>query len=255
LAGEVGLSAYYFQRLFKKEMGESPLERLTRIRLDRATHLMVIDPALSMTNIAYDCGFSSLSAFSRSFSKRYGKSPIEYSRSIRQISIPSRGSSGSGELIIRDPDIVFFPGCWIIYSHTSVFRSNLLDTFHSLIAFCHLEEIPGRTGRMFGIFTHIHQAFHGPKDQLNYYAGVEVSQKPDPKHHHRLFWIPEGKYACFSTDSSYHDLFALKVKFKTEWIDKKSLRIRDIFAFEHISECNKSSDHPRLQRIVYTPVR
>lgn len=255
LAKEVDLSAFYFQRLFKKEMKETPAECVNRIRLERAAHLMVIDSTLSMTDIAYDCGFSSLSAFSRTFYKRFGETPIAMSKSMRQVNFDAKADSASSDLIIQNPALVYFPGCWIVYAHTSVFWDNLLNTFDSLKAFCEMEEIKGQTGRMFGVFTHIHLAFHGPKDQLNYYAGVEVAQKPDIKHHHRCFWIPEGKYGRFSTNTSYYDLFPLMVKFKADWMDKKALHIRDTFAVEQIAESNKRKDHPCLQRMVYTAVK
>lgn len=255
LAQEVGLSPFYFHRLFKKEMNETPTECISRIRLERAAHLMVIDSRLSMTDIAYDCGFSSPSDFSRAFFKKFGETPLELSRSIQKVNLNEKTGSSSSDLVIRDPNLVYFPGCWIVYAHTSVYRDNLLDLFHSLQSFCALEGIADQTGRMFGVFTHIHLAFHGPKDQLNYYAGVEVFQKPDKTHHHRCFWIPEGKYARFATNTTYHDLFPLKVKFKTEWMDKKGLMIRDTFAFEEIAESNRSGDHPCFERVTYTPVR
>lgn len=255
LAQEVGLSPFYFQRLFKKEMQETPAECVNRIRLERAAHLMVIDAKLSMTDIAYDCGFSSLSAFSRSFLKRFGQTPIELSKSLKKVNTVSDSEPESSELIINNPELVYFPGCWIVYAHTSVYWSHLLDTFDSLKAFCEMEGIKGQTGRMFGVFTHIHLAFHGPKEQLNYYAGVEVSKKPASKHDHRSFWIPAGKYARFSTNTSYHELFPLMVKFKADWMDKKNLLIRDLFCFEQITDSNKKGDHPCLQRATYAPVK
>ncbi len=254
IAQEVGLSPFYFQRLFKKEMKESPTECINRIRLERAMHLMAIDYSLSITDIAYDCGFSSPAVFTRSFVKRFSKTPKEYSNAFRLARNPRPLKPEVSELIIEDKEIVYFPGCWLFYAHTNILWSNLMETFHSVKAFSELEQLKGRTDKLFGLFTHIHLAFHGDREQLNYYAGVKLSSRPPKKFEHRIFWIPEGKYACFTTDTSYEKMFALKVRFKAEFMDKQGLQIRDPFAFEHIFESNTSKDYPCFKRRIYTPV-
>ncbi len=73
------------------------------------------------------------------------------------------------------------------------------------------------------------------------------------KIHHVFFLI--GKYACFTTSTSYHDLFNLAIKFKREWMDPRSLNIRDTYSVEHILETNKNSYHPCLKRKMYIPIQ
>lgn len=254
LAREADLSPYYFQRLFKAEMQESPNECLNRIRLERASHLIVIAPQYSMTEIAYNCGFSSLSSFSRSFLKRFGKSPLDFSRVYQEVRSDQLSPATKDRLVIETPEVVYYPGCWVIYAHTSVFRHQLLNIFHSVRAFSELEGLPCETGEMIGIFTHIHLAFHGDKDQLNYYAGISVNKKPPAKYLNRAFQVPAGRYVCFSTNTSYFDLFSLGVTFKSDWMDPRALQIRDVFSFEIISDKAKNSDHPQLQRRMYVPI-
>ena len=68
-------SPYHFHRVFSALTGETVHAFVTRVRLERALHLMAHQPRLSFTDVALACGFSSSSAFSRSFRTRYGVSP------------------------------------------------------------------------------------------------------------------------------------------------------------------------------------
>ena len=52
-----------------------------RLRLAAARNALFYSD-LPIQDIAGDCGFSSLSLFSRSFHERYGQSPREYRRNI-----------------------------------------------------------------------------------------------------------------------------------------------------------------------------
>lgn len=254
LARQVGLSAFHFQRLFKKEMGESPNSCLNRIRLDLALHLTVIDPQRSMTDIAYDCGFSSPAAFCRSFQKRFGQSPAVHGAALRARQ-SNRSYNSHSELIMQEPDTVYFPGCWILHAHTSVFRPDLLDVFHSIRCLGELEGIAEPNAKLFGVYTHPHAAFSGTAATLNYYAGVVLSVRPPARFNHRLFQIPEGRYARFVTDTSYLDLYALMMQFKEQWMDPNKLQIREPMAFEWIAEENKTGNYPRLQRLVHIAIK
>jgi AraC-like DNA-binding protein len=75
----VGIRTIY--RAFKRYRGYSPSEFSKQRRLVKA-HALLSDPLLlrSITEIAYDCGFSDLSHFSRDFAATFGESP----RSVHQ---------------------------------------------------------------------------------------------------------------------------------------------------------------------------
>ncbi len=255
LGNEVCLSQYHFHGLFKKEMGETPTECVTRIRLDRATHLIGINPKRSLTTIASDCGFSSLSSFSRSFVKQFGISPTKWSKNLQLKRDYPLAQIAAKNVSFKHPEIVHFPGCWILYQHTSVFIGNLIDTFQSVITFCQHEGIQTNNDRMCGIFTHIHLAFDGPKNHLNYYAGVEILIKPKVKYHDRIYWIPGGKYAVFSSRDSYFDMLLMHLKFKIDFMDGMGLNILEPFSFEQIDVKNDRTDYPYLERTIYIPVK
>src|ERR1700722_9201790 len=81
LSAKVGLSPFYFQRLFKNEMKESPAGCINRIRLEMSCHLMRAGSNLNMAQIAVECGFSSAAAYTKAFKQMYGTTPVGFLKS------------------------------------------------------------------------------------------------------------------------------------------------------------------------------
>lgn len=72
------VSPFHFHRVFQALMGETLADFVKRLRLERALFLMSHGRKQSLTEIAFACGFSSSSDFSRSFKQRYGASPSKF---------------------------------------------------------------------------------------------------------------------------------------------------------------------------------
>jgi AraC-like DNA-binding protein len=81
LAHSVGLSAFHFLRLFKRETGVTPYQFLIKLRVRRAIELLR-DTSRPVTDIAYDVGFGDLSNFINAFRREVGCSPRRF-RSAR----------------------------------------------------------------------------------------------------------------------------------------------------------------------------
>lgn len=70
-------SKFHFARLFKQFTGHSFYRYLNRKRIERAEKYL-IDPEMSVTEIALKSGFSSLAAFTRMFKLIQGCTPTEF---------------------------------------------------------------------------------------------------------------------------------------------------------------------------------
>jgi len=81
LAQESGYSRVHFVRMFRAATGRSPHNYLLNLRIERARELLS-NPALSLTDIALDCGFSSHSHLTRVFRQFLGVTPSECRRAL-----------------------------------------------------------------------------------------------------------------------------------------------------------------------------
>jgi AraC family transcriptional regulator len=79
LARLAGLSPYHFHRVFRGMTGETPLELLRRIRLERAATALR-DTGKPITRIAFDAGFETHEAFTRAFGTAFGVAPSAFRR-------------------------------------------------------------------------------------------------------------------------------------------------------------------------------
>lgn len=82
LAEELGMSRAHFTTVFTAAMGVSPYNYLTRFRISKAESLIKSDAGLSVTEVAYSVGFSSIERFSEMFKKYAGVSPLVYKKNI-----------------------------------------------------------------------------------------------------------------------------------------------------------------------------
>ena len=89
LARGVHMSAGHLSRQFKAAFGESPYSYLMTRRIERAMTLLRRGD-LSVTEVCFEVGSSSLGTFSTRFTELVGMSPSEYARRAR--------SSAAGEL-------------------------------------------------------------------------------------------------------------------------------------------------------------
>jgi len=80
LSSIAAFSKYYFHRIFKSVSGENINAFIVRIRLEKSAFLLIYRPKESITNIAYDSGFSSPSAYSRAFKSFYNLTPKQWRR-------------------------------------------------------------------------------------------------------------------------------------------------------------------------------
>jgi len=77
LAAKYHYSLDRFRHLFREHFGMSPYHYLQAQRIVHAKRLLS-DSSLSLTDIAYHCGFTSSSQFSNLFRRHAGKTPGEY---------------------------------------------------------------------------------------------------------------------------------------------------------------------------------
>lgn len=79
IAREAGLSRFHLLRLFKQVHGETPMKRLTRLRMEHAQSLLAATP-LPITQVAFQCGYETPAHFALAFRRFTGMTPSAYRR-------------------------------------------------------------------------------------------------------------------------------------------------------------------------------
>lgn len=79
LSNLVYMNRYYFSTFFKKYVGETPIQYITRKRVAMAMSLLDTTP-LSILEIAIRSGFNNASNFNRVFKQITGKSPSDFKK-------------------------------------------------------------------------------------------------------------------------------------------------------------------------------
>lgn len=89
LAKSVFLFEYHFRRIFSAYSKETIHQFIYRIKLERSAMVLVTNPKLSITDIAYQYGFSESSSYCRAFKKHFHCSPLQF-RSARNVNIVTK---------------------------------------------------------------------------------------------------------------------------------------------------------------------
>lgn len=84
LANLCHYNEYHFMRFFKKYTGKTCIQFLKNYRLEKSYNLLK-NTDLSVTQIAFDVGFSNVSYFIRSFKEKYKVTPKEFRSSINNL--------------------------------------------------------------------------------------------------------------------------------------------------------------------------
>jgi len=82
IAKSIPMSEYHFHRIFRSGSRETTHQFISRVKLERSAVILVTDPSLSITEVAYRYGYGESSSSCRAFRKHFQTSPSEY-RSAR----------------------------------------------------------------------------------------------------------------------------------------------------------------------------
>ena len=191
IAEKYNISPYYFHRIFTKIVGKTITDFIRERRLQEAGRYLY-NTDHSITEICFNCGFSSHQSFSRIFKNYFGVSPREYrkmlyipsSQSIEDIIANFRNKTLGG--INMEPRIMD-QGKLIIAGVSGDGRktNELWEEFMNLA--------DGVKGRVSDHYYEVRLSGAGINEC---YIGFNVRQKDSFVGHKRIE-LPASKYACF----------------------------------------------------------
>jgi AraC family transcriptional regulator len=120
LASIANFSKYHFHRIFYSMIGETLFQFIQRLRLERAADNLCSNKNKSITEIAYDSGFSNSASFAKAFKEFYKMSASEWreKQSINE-SNPGKANSNSGKAVSNSGKDYFLSSSYITYVNNS----------------------------------------------------------------------------------------------------------------------------------------
>jgi len=236
LARGACLSPFHFHRVFRGMVGETPVELMRRLRLERAAWRLIHTDA-SVTDIAFGAGYETHEAFTRAFRAAYATSP-------------------SGFRGMKLPRIEIASPCGVHFGDP--LGANAFTPRHTGVEMkVEIEQKPAlrvATVRHIGPYMQINQAFERlgeiaqaaglfqlngaamlaiyhddpestPADQLRSDAGIVVPENvklPPTLGEQRL---PAGRYACTLHIGPYERLGDVWQRLLGEWIPSSGFRV------------------------------
>jgi AraC-like DNA-binding protein len=93
VATAAGASIFHFSKIFHKSTGLTFTNYLARVRAEQA-RTRLLNPNRRINEVAFDCGFQSLTQFNRTFKRIFGQSPTEFRSGLHSGQITSARRSG-----------------------------------------------------------------------------------------------------------------------------------------------------------------
>lgn len=224
LAAEIGLSKFHFHRVFRRETGVTPHDYILAIRLDHAAHMIVMYPQASLTDIAFETGFSSPSVFSRAFKARFGQSPLAYRKQMQ----PTTGRS-----LPEQPGtlpLTFFDRKLLRVEATNLIRGNINPGMQRVVAG------NGYNGKIYGIF--MDAPMHKKPEESRYYFGAEHEFGEASL----TYEIENGYYTYLDIQGDFSAVVQRIVEFKETQIDPSPYEIESLVGFEMIAFKGHAAD-------------
>lgn len=164
-------SPFHFHRIFTMLTGETPANFFLRIRTEKAAQQLKDRRGKSIQDIAFDCGFSSMALFARTFKRRFGVSATEFRRMEKPLvyvngvyySKNGQSLSKNGQIHVTNDDEF----CTVNFKQINFMEMNVV-----------VKEMPEMKAiycRHTGNFSEVHKTY----EKLFKFAGPRGLIKPD----------------------------------------------------------------------------
>jgi AraC family transcriptional regulator len=265
LAALACFSPYHFHRVFKGMVGETLKEHIRRLRLERAAAQLSLSRK-RVTDIAFDAGYESHEAFTRSFHALFGRSPSEY-RSAKGRRPWPHSPSGL-HFAERKPTSRFKTihprkqAMKVITKRMEPFRVAFMRhvgpyatvgaTWDRFLPFLGKEGLLGGSSMLLGICHDDPEVT--PPDKVRYDACVSVDETFVPEGEIGVQVIAGGDYATTTHFGPYDTLGETYAQLLGQWLPRSGRELRAVPCFEVYLNDPQSTDPEDLLTDIYAPL-
>lgn len=257
-------SKFHFLRIFKAFISETVGNFIRRMRLEKAAFYLIYNTEKSITEITFDCGFSSSQNFAKAFKIHYNKSPSEYRKLYSHI--PMSPNSNPGNIIsnhgkenhyvfhynpsnesIKVPKIQLeedrsikdhvkiqkLKSYQVVYCRKfgKYLPDLILSTLNELFDWAKPHGILNETSTILGVFWD--NVAVTPYDKCRYDACIVINQQIQIKKKGIYYQtLPEGYYAIYNAIIENDNFYDHWNKFLKHWLPYSGLELDDRPCYE-----------------------
>lgn len=266
LADLAHFSVSHFHRVFKGMIGETIMDHVRRIRLERS-YLELARTQTPVTHIAFDAGYEAVEAFSRSFRKTFGLSPTEcriQGWTQRFPEAPSGVHYSAGEIVefvlnetgeaVMNVRIETLPDLKILsVRQTGPYMESSERAWKILCGWAGPKGLLGPSTLVIGI-SHDDPQVTAPED-IRYDAAITVERDIAPEAPVAAGVLPGGEYAIFTHQGPYEGLEETYKTIMGQWVPTSDREFRDTPWFEVYRNDPQSTPPAQLLTEIHIPLK
>lgn len=260
LASVANYSPFHFQRLFKEVMGVSPKQFVILARLKSATGMMMADKPKPISAIAYDCGFSSPSVFSRTFRNHFGVSAerlktmpgqerlkfITCQTFVKELMHhPIHTDATSFSMIPTDVTVKNEKPLRGFFTNTSLQKRQLISGFRKSLQVAETSQQGLSKFHYAGIIYPHHDLYR---------SFIMIESPGNSKNQENYMELRSGRYAAFGVKGPIEETFKAINNFYNNWLPGSGYRIADIFVIELLADNPMHKPYDQIEREVRVPI-
>jgi len=247
LANVAGYSPFHFQKIFKQVVGESPKQYVNRIRLETAAHALVIHREKSVTEIAFENGFSSSAAFARSFKNYFGVSSekfrtVSIDRQVNQYQNAESASTEPVNVVIKRASA--FHG---IFVNAKLDDESAIQTaFRKVTQLAETHDLLTMESRFVGVI-YLHSNIYRALVTID-----SILQTPEKLN---VLEILPGKFAMLDPYENPSERILKLKSFAEFWLPNSGYQIADIVGYEILGDNPTEKPFNEIEKQIYIPIK
>jgi AraC family transcriptional regulator len=263
LAGVAHFSPYHFHRIFRGMVGESVMEHIRRLRLERAAQQLKLGED-AVTQIAFSAGYETHEAFTRAFGRLFGVSPSKF----RADHSPLAAGDGKihfvasgqlqdfqpiapGEIVMQVEVKKLKPLRVAFMRHVGPYQ-NVGETWNQLCAWAGPRGLFGPQTRMLGLCYDDPEVT--PPDKIRYDACMTVGEEVAADGPVGVQEIAGGDYAMVLHSGPYEKLNETYAALCGQWLPQSGRELRSAPAMEIYLNSPNDTLPDQLRTEVYVPL-
>jgi AraC family transcriptional regulator len=240
-------SPFHFQKIFKSVVGESPRQYVSRVRLETAAHALVIHREKSVTEIAFNHGFSSSATFARSFKNHFGVS----SEKFRIVNLGERAkeyqTTESDLIKTVTVEIARVSAIHGIFINAKLDDEGSIQTaFRKIVQVAETHDLLTSKSQFVGVI-YLHNNIYRALVTID--SNLPISKKMN------YLELPAGKFATLdSYKNPFERMPRLRI-FAESWLPNSGYQIADIVGYEILAENPTEKLFNQIEKKIFIPIK